>query len=61
MCGGPLDISGTPEIVDRLSQGVCVILILTAQQGVHRIFTSNSDFASHLMSETGTDVCVYGI
>uniref|UniRef100_A0A8C4DGN6 SH2B adaptor protein 1 n=1 Tax=Dicentrarchus labrax TaxID=13489 RepID=A0A8C4DGN6_DICLA len=23
VCGGPLDISGTPEIVDRLSQGTC--------------------------------------
>lgn len=32
MCGGQLDISGTPEIVDRFSQGMCVMLTVTAQQ-----------------------------
>lgn len=49
VCGGPLDISGTPEIVDRLSQGTFVterrsIFAVDVQRFVLQIDPTDSGF-----------------
>lgn len=59
VCGGPLDISGTPEIVDRLSQGASmsqclkslksnVDLIKCFHDSILKSFSNHTDLGSEV-------------